>query len=665
MATTFVQTAPSFRFDEAATASERLPVVRQVCLAFVGLVALALIVNFFLEIELRNRVQQALEANSRAEAYRWSSDFIKAIPNLPGIVASGTATQAQMNAMDAATAVGSVFRFKLFSPDGRTILVSDEKVFRQETDEEESNKKALRAFETEELIISVNDGTQKSNRPDVYTETYIAARLPNGTAFGVIEVYVDETQLSGALAETHNILVRNLLIAAFVIFGIPAIAYSVRSRQLQLRDRRLADLSRYDHLTGALNRSAFSELVSDAFSNRGDSSSIGLIFIDVDWLKEVNDTHGHHAGDRVLRSVSKALRSVATNEMGYFGRYGGDEFVLLLPKMNATRIAAVGKEISMEAAVPVSLRGHRYYPSISGGAYLSPPGETENKAFVKADLALYHAKDNGRNNVAFYFDELNDGREHRRRIEDRLRKGLSEKLFTLAFQPIYTAKGGLAGFEALLRLNDEYGHPIPPNEFIPIAESMGLIEKIGLWVIETAITAAATWPSDIWVSINLSGHQFNAGGLADAIHSAAQTMNVNPERIHLEVTESLLLAELADVVDQMTTLADLGYHLTMDDFGAGYSALGNLWRYRFHTLKLDNSFAENAMVNPKMFENIVSAISAMAHGMGLTVTAEGIETEEQLEIVRRTGTDFIQGYFLGRPMSESGLLALIQDHKSA
>ena len=190
--TTFVQAAVTPAFDETSAANRTGRFLR-VCFAVAGLLVLAFLVNAFLEIELRNRVQQALEANSRAEAERWSTDFIEAIPNLPGIVETGTATPEQIAAMDAATAVGSVFRFKLFSPDGRTILVSDEKVFRKETDEPEINEDALRVFETGELNISVNDGTQKPNRPDVYTEAYILAQLPNGEAFGVIEVYVDES----------------------------------------------------------------------------------------------------------------------------------------------------------------------------------------------------------------------------------------------------------------------------------------------------------------------------------------------------------------------------------------------------------------------------------------------------------------------------------------
>ena len=538
-------------------------------------------------------------------------------------------------------------------------------MFRQESDEAEYNEKAIQVFETGAINISVHDGTQTPNRPNVYAEAYIVASTPDGTPFGVIEVYVDDTQLSVVLAESHNVLVRNLLVAAFVIFGLPAIAYIVRSRQLRLRDKRLADLSRYDHLTGVLHRNALSALATDIFSNRDSSSSIGLFFIDVDRLKEVNDTHGHAAGDRVLSSVSKALNGVAVGEKGYAGRYGGDEFVLILPNINSTRFAALSEEISSAVGVPVSLRGQKYCPSVSGGAYLSPPGEAEHKAFKKADLALYHAKNAGRNNVEFYFDELSKTHDRRQQIEDRLRVALSENFFALAFQPIYTVDRRLAGFEALLRLDDENGLPIAPDDFVPIAESMGLIDEIGLWTIHAAFTAAATWPPDIWVSINLSGHQFIDGGLADAIHSAAQTINVDPKRIHLEVTESLLLSEHANVVDQLATLADLGYYLSMDDFGAGYSSLGNLWRYRFHTLKLDRSFTENARVNPEMFESIVSAMAAMAHGMGLIVIAEGIETEEQFEIARRGGADLCQGFLLGRPIPGSCVLALVEDCKAA
>jgi diguanylate cyclase (GGDEF)-like protein len=428
---------------------------------------------------------------------------------------------------------------------------------------------------------------------------------------------------------------------------------SRNSRQLALANRRVLELAQTDILTGLPNRAFFLEQLKDAGSyERGKRSMFAILMLDLDRFKNVNDSLGHAAGDALLRQVALRLRSTLRPD-DVLARLGGDEFAMIQAGCNDQRASSIdlAGRISKLIAEPFQLPGHRVEIGTSIGIAIAPEhGSDQEQLLKKADLALYRSKSAGRNCFTLYDAAMSAELEARNMLEGDLRDAIARCLFELHYQPFFDVQTGRRrGVEALVRWRHPIRGLIPPDQFIPLAEETGLIVALGEWIIRQACDDATSWPDDAKVSVNLSPVQFKQAELFDVVESALQQSGLQPERLEIEITESVLLERAAENYAFMERLKGIGVSLALDDFGTGYSSLSCLTTFPFDKIKIDKSFMGSLSMHHKS-SAIISSIVTLARGLNMSVTAEGVETREQLEGLRTLGVNFAQGYLLGRPM---------------
>jgi diguanylate cyclase (GGDEF)-like protein len=430
-------------------------------------------------------------------------------------------------------------------------------------------------------------------------------------------------------------------------------------------------MARYDTLTGLPNRLLINETLGHAMSEAERwRSRCGFMMIDLDRFKAVNDTLGHPVGDRLLTQVSERLRMIMTdNEL--CGRLGGDEFAVVIKDANdPARITKLARQIIDTLSQPYEVDQHTLYIGASVGAAVGPrDGRSVETLIRSADLALYRSKDAGGGAFHCYEPQLHVQAEERRIIEIALRKALERNEFQLHYQPVVNAKTGkVESFEALLRwTNPELG-VVSPAKFVPIAEDARLIAPIGDWVLRTACREAAQWPSSIRIAVNVSAEQLHDTQFVSKVVSALSHAGLPPTRLELEVTESVFMSEGTNAISTLERILALGVRLALDDFGTGYSSLGYLSKTKFSTIKIDRSFVQGAARNAPESLAIIRAVVALADSLGMSTTAEGVETEEECRMVNALGCAKIQGYLYGRPMPAAearGLLDIREDRAVA
>jgi diguanylate cyclase (GGDEF)-like protein len=604
-------------------------------------------------------VERTLLLHAESSALTWRAEFTSSVPDLSALLSGSRATEAQRNYLQATMAGSDIFRFELFDAGGNLAFLSDQALFEVEA-ADRFNPTAAETARTGAIDVVVEDGRAKPDRPDWYVEAYMPIETAEGRVSGVVEVYVDVTGLAATLRERFDWLSLLLIGAAAVVYLVPTLLLVLRSRQLRQRDRELLRLSMQDPLTGLRNRAAFNASTATLFRVRGaDGPDIGLLFIDLDKFKEVNDTLGHDVGDQLLAHVARKLEAACRNN-DIVARLGGDEFVILCWDAHVTDLQQIGERILDEALQPMTAGTKEVFPSFSIGAHLSPAGETESRALIRADLAVYKAKADGRSRLVMFTPELEEREERRRSIAAHVREGAARGLFFLEYQPIYDAGLRVSGFEALLRLNAPDGAVIPPAEFIPIAEDIGMIEDLGRWVLREAICNARQIPEHCSVSINVSPHEFRSGSLPEFLADLLHETGTAPDRVYLEVTESTLIETEMCVERQLSALSELGVKTALDDFGTGYSSLGYLWQYRFDRIKIDKSFMEGFEAEDARYAQIMETIAILGHHLDAEVVAEGVETQRQLETARRSGCDMFQGFLFSRPVSLKAALRLLE-----
>ena len=421
--------------------------------------------------------------------------------------------------------------------------------------------------------------------------------------------------------------------------------------------RRSADkinhMAKFDTLTGLPNRLQLSEVLAEAMDKADQwRGRAGFMMIDLDRFKAVNDTLGHPIGDRLLTVVAQRLKSIMSdNEL--CGRLGGDEFAVVVREVrDLGQMERIAQQIIDTLSQPYEVDEHAIYIGASIGAAISPrDGRTAETLTRSADLALYRSKDNGGISFTMYESHLHVHAEERRVLEISLRKALERNEMTLNYQPVVSAQTGqVESFEALLRWhNSELGH-VSPAKFIPIAEDARLIRPIGEWVLRTACKEAANWPSTVKVAVNVSAEQLLDVSFVSIIVSALSQSGLAPHRLELEVTESLFMSEGTQAIAVLDRILGLGVKLSLDDFGTGYSSLGYLSKTKFSTIKVDRSFVQGAAKNAPESIAIIRAVVALANSLGMSTTAEGVETEEECMRIAELGCKKIQGYLFGRPM---------------
>jgi diguanylate cyclase (GGDEF)-like protein len=415
----------------------------------------------------------------------------------------------------------------------------------------------------------------------------------------------------------------------------------------------IVHLARHDVLTGLANRAEFNSKLAEASKRlKRNGGAVTVMMLDLDKFKAVNDTLGHPAGDQLLVEVGQRLRSIL-RETDVPARLGGDEFAIIQEGGPGQHEGAIALALRIINAVsqPFDLNGQAASIGVSIGIAMAPEHGVEPEDLLKsADLALYNAKTNGRNDFRIYHGIMREMAQTQQSAEGELRDAIAREEFELHYQPVVDVKTRqISGVEALVRWRHPTKGLIEPDEFIPLAESTGLIVALGGWVLQRACADAASWPSQVNIAINISAVQFQKGNLFDVVLCTLVETGLAPERLELEITENSLLDNQETHLATIRQLKNLGISMALDDFGTGYASVTYLTNFPFDKIKIDRSFTQGVL-NRRDCAAVVSSVLALAQGLGTQTTAEGIETEEQFEYMREAGVDLVQGYLFGRPV---------------
>ena len=423
----------------------------------------------------------------------------------------------------------------------------------------------------------------------------------------------------------------------------------------QRSEERIAHMARHDALTDLPNRVMLRERLEHELKRVKRGECLAVLCLDLDQFKAVNDALGHAVGDELLKLVADRLRG-CTREPDTVARLGGDEFAIIMTQMQqATDAAALAKRIRESIVKPYHINGHQIVSDISIGISVAPMDAMDAEELMRnADMALYGAKDDGRGTYRFFEPEMNTRMKARRELEMDLRKALVGKEFELHYQPLVNLEtNDVNGFEALLRWNHPTRGLISPADFIPIAEETGLIVPLGEWVLKAACYEAVSWPDHIKIAVNLSPAQLNNRNLLSTVISALGETGMSPHKLQLEITETVLLQNTFSTLATLHELRKLGVQVALDDFGTGYSSLSYLRSFPFDKIKIDRSFIQD-LSNGAEPAAIVNAVANLAKCLNMTSTAEGVETQQQREMLQAIGCTEMQGYLFSkaRPAAE-------------
>jgi len=593
---------------------------------------------------LKSTVDYLLYWDATAAAESWAKYVAENVTDIEDIADGQPPSAESMAFLIRTQQIRHVFGFEIINLHGNVQLTSDGSKISGARGAVHSDT-AARAAELGQPIISVKEGTPPI-RPKYYSEAYLPVII-DGRPQAIVAAYVD-------LSEQHDHFRKAFLLSALALFlligaavGIPTIAWYRRTKEKKQADRRIRFLAHHDALTGLANRAQLIEKLENAIAVlplRG--GCLAVHFIDLDRFKEINDTLGHDGGDFLLKTIAERLRAgIRVDDIA--ARLGGDEFVVVQTGISSKDQA---EDFAQEIVATVSI-----------GVALAPTDGTNSERLLKsADLALYKSKADGRNCTRFFVPEMDASLQTRIAIEKTLRDAVLHERFILHYQPLFEISGQrLIGFEALIRLPAEDGTLIPPMTFIPVAEDMRLIGKIGAWVLRQACQAATTWPEPLTVAVNLSPAQFEAGSVSTIVASALKETGLAPHRLELEITETLLLGNSEAIMTELQALKAIGVAIVMDDFGTGYSSLSYLWRFPFDKIKIDRSFMQGFDASGRDAETVVKTIIALGRELDMRVTVEGVETAKQAAFLDGADADQVQGFFFGRPIPTSEISTVI------
>jgi diguanylate cyclase (GGDEF)-like protein len=419
-----------------------------------------------------------------------------------------------------------------------------------------------------------------------------------------------------------------------------------------------ARLAYHDSLTGLPNRRQVRERLDIATQgNAGNDPRIAVLCLDLDGFKAVNDSYGHKAGDELLLHVAEVLKECC-GRADLVGRIGGDEFIIILSSCTYGHVDTIAARIIDRMTRPFLIGQNQLYVGVSIGAALAPNDGRDTESLLhRADLALYQAKSLGRGQLCYYQPGMDIAAQRLRKLEGDLRSALRRGQLSLVYQPLMSIETGQTeGVEALMRWNHPELGPISPSEFIAIAETTGIIVAIGDWAMRTACTAARDWPDDLYVSVNVSTVQFRHPGFVDAIRGVLAETGLAPRRLELEITENVLLHDVDEAITIFERVKALGISIAIDDFGTGYSSLSYLSRFAFDKIKIDGFFTQTLHLAPQSAA-IIRAVLNLGRSLNIEVTAEGVETPEQLSFLTNEGCRHLQGYWFSAPISSDAVAA--------
>jgi diguanylate cyclase (GGDEF)-like protein len=599
------------------------------------------------------------ESSSRT-ASDWATLLATSIPDIEQIANGEMPSSASMAYFDWARKTGSVDRYIIYNGAGYSQLVSGG--FVSQVDISEFSAKAAAAFESANTVIDFQTREPAKGRR-LFAEAYFPV-FQDSKPVAAVKASVDVTEAQALYLNTLLVAGGGLCLLTTLAFSLPAIAWYRRTKEKLIADRRIRYLAQHDALTGLTNRSKLIETLDGLIVARvAEGSGLAAHFIDLDKFKEVNDSLGHDGGDFLLKAVSERLRSVS-RPGDIVARLGGDEFVVVQDQVRTHEQAEqFAERLIKTLAMPLLFNGHQIQPSGSVGVAMIPDNGTNSDRILKcADLALYASKANGRNCVRFFSPDMDEQLQARLILEKLVRKATLEDGFTLHYQPIHDVRTKkLVGFEALARLPRPDGTLVEPALFIPIAEDLKLIGRVGAWILKEACQTATNWPDHLVVSVNLSPAQFEQGCVSQIVDEALRESGLAPNRLELEITEALLLRDSVLVMQELGRLKRMGVAVVMDDFGTGYSSLSYLWRFPFDKIKIDRSFINGFENSRQDAKTVIKTIIGLGRQLHMQVTVEGVETEHQVDFVDGVDADQVQGFFFSRPIPPTELGAYLKE----
>ncbi|HEY0306595.1 MAG TPA: bifunctional diguanylate cyclase/phosphodiesterase [Acidobacteriaceae bacterium] len=596
-----------------------------------------------------------LRTNAQFTVSAWTAALLNST-DIPGLIAGTPSAPITRIFLESATPTGNIYRYAIWSRSGELVYSSTSTVpvspIRRYG--EEVGNGILSGWDHTET----HRGTSPEN-PTYYADSFVPIRR-NDETIGVIEAHLDLTAAVGLYERSFLITEGIIALGVLLAGGIPGLLVWRKMHAHRAAQAEAVFLSQHDNLTGIANRKSLEDRAEGALAwTRRNNGFIAALLIDMDRFKEVNDNFGHSVGDEVLKAFAVRLKdTIRTGDM--VARLGGDEFVILQVGIGqpAGARSLAGRLIEV-LSVPYQIGELQLICGASIGVAIAPTdSDNWESLLVCADVALYNAKVERGNAVAFFQTGMDASFRERRQLEQDLRRALTSNAFELAYQPLFSFHDqSLLGFEALLRWPQDWP-PQSPATFIPVAEESGLIIPIGGWVLQAACRAAAAWTKPLRIAVNLSPVQFRNGDIVSVVEEALRLSGLDPTRLELEVTESLWIHNAESVLEQLARLRAMGITIALDDFGTGYSSLTYLWKFPFDVVKIDRTFVSGMKLDPKA-NAIVNTIVALGRTLDLTVTAEGVETTAQAQALKEVGCDQVQGFLYGRPVSGVSASALV------
>jgi diguanylate cyclase (GGDEF)-like protein len=599
---------------------------------------------------LKVTVDDLLRRDAVSAAEHWARYVAENVTDIDEI-ANGTQPSAEsMGFFVRSQQIRQVFKFEVIDLNGNVQLSSDG-IKIVNVGGTQHNDAAARAARTGKPVVAVREGI-----PPVWPSHYSEAYLPvvvDGSIRAIVAAYVDLDEQHDRFRNTFLLAVIALCLLAGIAAGIPSIAWYRRTNEKKRAEKRIHFLALHDALTGLANRALFGEKVNEALARLEQvRETFSILLLDLDRFKSVNDSLGHPVGDALLKAVANRLQSCVRGT-DLVARLGGDEFAILQigAERQGAAAAALADRIQETIAAPYDIEGYQVTIGTSVGIALAPEHGTHFDRLLKcADVSLYEAKYRGRGRYCFFDSMLAEKADARLMLETDLRNAVRRNEFEVRYQlAVEVVSRRRCGAEALVRWRHPTRGLISPNAFIPAAEEINLVVEIGEWVLRTACVDAASWPPHTKVAVNLSPVQFGGGDLVGSVCRALVDSGLAPERLELEITESVLLKNNAENLALLHQLKSLGVSVVLDDFGTGFSSLSYLKMFPFDKIKIDRSFV-NEMESRNDCAAIVSAVINLGRTLNIATTAEGVETERQFLLLRAAGCTFAQGYLFGRPV---------------
>lgn len=622
-----------------------------------GLLPLA---GVFLSID--RLAESHLTQDAQRSALSWARHVATNVPDIDLVFLGDLPSPAAQNQLTGLRGMAGLFHYRLFDPTGKLVLVSDSIGTPPPAGTPALAVPASALARGPQVVVRQGNG---KDQPSVFSQALVPV-MHGRELIGVMELQVDQTDRAAVTASSFGLAAAVTSLALGCVLSLGGWLWRRRAAQQQAAEERMHYLARHDTLTGTFNRSTFHQALAQACAKtRPGGPGLAVLQVDIDHFKELNNSHGHDAGDELLRAVSQRLAAVLRSG-DVLARLGADRFAVLQGGVMASSDVTHLAQRMLDAVQPAYRLSGGVELGVTvcvGAALYGTDGNAPEVLSQRAEQALLRAKDQGHAGYSLFDAALDHALQDRRMLTNDLRQALAQGSLQLHYQPLFNAKDrGLQGYEALAR----WPHPtrgfVPPSDFIALAEQSGLIGELGRWVLHTACREAAGWPEALTVAVNLSPAQFKLGGdVVAEVQAALAASGLPASRLELEITESLLMGDTEEVLRALKSLQGLGTRIAMDDFGTGYSSLSYLWRFPFDKLKIDRAFTQRLGRDGKV-DLIVRSIISLAHSLAMRVNAEGVETEAQYEALRRHGCDELQGFLLGRPQPPDRL-AHLESHR--